>query len=124
MNGETETLPERGVLPLLMSMISTRVELAAIDTEAHVKATAAALLTTFVAVVLSLIAFAFIGVVVIVVFWDTHRIAAAASVLAAYASIAGVVALMARSAWMHRPAAFEATLRELDLDRAAFRRQS
>ena len=124
MNGETGTLPERGVLPLLMSMISTRVELAAIDTEAHVKATVAALLTTFVAVVLSLIAFAFIGVVVIVVFWDTHRIAAAASVLAAYASIAGVVALLARSAWMHRPAAFAATLRELDLDRAAFRRQS
>jgi len=75
-------------------------------------------------VVLSLIAFAFIGVVVIVLFWDTHRVAAAGGVLAAYASIAGGVALMARSAWIRRPAAFEATLRELDLDRAAFRRQS
>jgi len=124
MNGDTGTLHERGVLPLLMSMISTRVELAAIDTEAHVKATITALLTTFVAVVLSLIAFAFIGVVVIVLFWDTHRVAAAGGVLAAYASIAGAVALMARSAWIRRPAAFEATLRELDLDRAAFRRQS
>lgn len=28
---------ERGILPLLMSMIGTRVELAAIDAEAHVQ---------------------------------------------------------------------------------------
>jgi uncharacterized membrane protein YqjE len=79
------------------------------------------MMAAFAAVVLSLIAFAFIGVVVIVVFWDTHRIAAAASVLAFYALIAGAVALMARSTWRSRPAAFAATLRELELDRAAFR---
>lgn len=124
MNDQTGTLHERGMLPLLISMISTRLELAAIDTEAHVKATVTALLTTFVAVVLSLIAFAFVGVIVIVVFWDTHRVAAAAGVLAAYAGIAIAVAIVARSTWAHRPPAFEATLRELELDRAAFRRQA
>ena len=121
MNAETHSVPERGLLPLLLSMISTRVELAAIDAEAHLKATASALLITFVAVVLALIAFAFTGVVVIVVFWDSHRTAAAVGVLAAYASIAAGIALMARSAWLSRPPAFEATLRELELDRAAIR---
>ena len=124
MNTQTEETRERGILPLLMSMIGTRVELAALDTEAHVQATLSAMLAAFVAVVLALIAFTFIGVAVIVVFWDTHRLAAAIGVLAAYATIAIAIALVARSAWKSRPAAFAATLRELELDRAAFRSRS
>ena len=115
---------ERGLLPLLLSMISTRAELAALDAEAHGQAILASLLEAFIAVVLSLIAFAFVGVVVIVVFWDTHRIAAAVGVLAAYTCIAAIVAFMARSTWKSRPPAFAATLRELELDRAAFRSQT
>jgi uncharacterized membrane protein YqjE len=115
---------ERGLLPLLMSMVSTRAELAALDAEAHLQAILATMLKAFIAVVLSLIAFAFIGVLVIVAFWDTHRIVAAASVLAGYAFIAVIVAWMARSTWQSRPPAFAATLRELELDRAAFRSQT
>lgn len=115
---------ERGLLPLLLSMISTRAELAALDAEAHAQAILVSMMEAFVAVVLSLIAFAFIGVVVIVAFWDTHRLAAAAGVLAAYALIAVVVGFMARSTWKSRPPAFAATLRELELDRAAFRSQT
>jgi uncharacterized membrane protein YqjE len=114
---------DRGLLPLLMSMLSTRAELAALDAEAHVQAMLAAMLEAFVAVVLSMIAFAFIGVVVIVAFWDTHRITAAVSVLVAYSIIAAIVALLARATWKSRPPAFAATLRELELDRAAFRSQ-
>lgn len=112
--------PEHTVLPLLMSMIGTRLELAAIDTEAHVQATLSAMLAAFVAVVVALIAFAFIGVGVIVAFWDTHRLTAALGVLAAYVVIAIVIALIARATWQSRPPAFAATLRELDLDRQAF----
>jgi uncharacterized membrane protein YqjE len=115
---------EHGLIPQLISMISTRVELAAIDTEAHVRATLSVMLSAFVAVVLALIAFAFIGVLVIVVYWDTHRVAAAAGVFAAHACIAGAIALQSRQAWKSRPPAFAATLRELDLDRAAFRNRS
>jgi uncharacterized membrane protein YqjE len=114
---------ERGLLSLMMSMIGTRLELAVLDTETHLQATLSAMLTLFIAVVLALISFAFIGVVVIVIFWDSHRVAAAASVLVAYASLAAIVGLMARSAWRSRPPAFAATLRELELDRAAFRSQ-
>jgi uncharacterized membrane protein YqjE len=121
MSAEAGTSQYRGLVPLLISMIRTRLELATIDTAAHLMATLAAMITTFIAVVLSLIAFAFIGVVVIVVFWDSHRIAAAAGVLAAYALFAGAFAWRARFAWRHRPAAFAATLRELELDQAAFR---
>jgi len=111
----------RKILPLLMSMIGTRLELAAIDTEAHVAETMAAIMAAFIAVVLALIAFTFVGVAVIVLFWDTHRVEAAMAVVAAYVGIATVVGLLARSTWRSRPAAFSATLRELELDRAAFR---
>jgi uncharacterized membrane protein YqjE len=114
---------EHRVLPLLMSMVRTRLELAAIDTEAHVAATLSALLMSFVAVVVALIAFAFLGVGVIVALWDTHRVAAAAGVLAGYATVAVAFALSARARWKSRPAAFEATLQELDRDREAFRSQ-
>lgn len=112
---------EHGLLTLLMSMLATRVELAAIDTEAHVEASMKAMLAAFVAVVLSLITVAFVGVAVIVAFWDTHRIAAAVGVLAAFASLAGVAALVARSTWRTRPPAFAAALHEFERDREAFR---
>jgi uncharacterized membrane protein YqjE len=120
MNAGIEEPHDRRILPLLLSMLGTRAELAAIDAEAHVQATFAAMMSTFVAVVVSLIAFAFIGVAVIVVFWDTHRVAATLGVLAAYAAIAVAAALVTRSAWRSRPPAFAATLRELERDRAAF----
>jgi uncharacterized membrane protein YqjE len=124
MNAPADEIHERGVLPLLMSMISTRVELAAMDTEAHVQATLSSIMTGFVAIVLALIAFTFLGVAVIVLLWDTHRVAAAFGVLASYASIAAATALFARSSWKSRPPAFAATLRQLELDRAAFRSRS
>ena len=124
MNASPVDNHERGILPLLMSMIGTRVELAAIDTEAHVQETVVAVMAAFVAVVLALIAFTFIGIAVIVMFWDTHRVEAAVGVVAAYVLIAAVVALLARSTWKSRPAAFAATLHELELDHAAFRSRS
>jgi uncharacterized membrane protein YqjE len=110
-----------GVLPLLISMLGTRLELAAIDAEAHVRATLSAMLAAFVATVLALIAFAFVGVMVIVMFWDTHRVIASAGVLAGFAAVAVAAALVARSLWKSRPAALAAAVRELELDRAAFR---
>lgn len=112
------------ILPLLMSMIGTRLELAAIDTEAHIRATLTAMLATFIAVVVGLIAVAFVGVGVIVAFWDSHRVAAAMGVLAAYSAIAVTIALFARATWKSRPPAFAATQRELHLDREVFRSQT
>jgi uncharacterized membrane protein YqjE len=124
MNTQTETVPtDRGLLPLLMSMVGTRLELAAIDVDAHAQATLRAVLAAFVAVILGLIAFAFVGVSVIALFWDTHRVAAAAGVTGGYALFAALVAWRAQSGWRSRPAAFEGILRELELDREAFRRR-
>jgi uncharacterized membrane protein YqjE len=112
---DTQSVPS-----LIAAMIGTRLQLAAVDIEAHVQATLVALITAFVAVVLGLIAFAFIGVAVIVFFWDTHRVVAAIAVMFSYAAIATMLASAAKSRWKARPAAFAGTVRELELDRQAF----
>jgi len=121
MNARSETVSGRGVLPLLTSMLGTRLELAALDVEAHVQATLVVFMTAFVAVVLGLIAFAFIGIAAIVFFWDTHRVVAASCVTLGFIALATFTALRARLSWRRRPAAFSATVRELELDAQAFR---
>lgn len=123
MNAEPTTHSGPAVLPLLMSMLGTRLELAAIDLEDLGQAVVTSFMTAFVAVVLGLIAFAFAGVAVIVFFWDTHRIAAAAGTTLCYTMLATFVALRARARWLSRPAAFAGTLRELELDGEAFGRR-
>jgi len=115
------TLREPRLLTLLASMLHTRLSLAAIDIEAHARATLVALLAWFAALVLGLVAFAFAGVAVIAVFWETHRVAAAIGTTLGYLAITGLVAALARAAWMSRPPALAATLHELDLDREALR---
>src|SRR5690349_17922739 len=96
---EAESTLMHGVLSLLMSMIATRLELAAIDMEELAQTTATTFMSAFVAVVLSLVAFVFAGVTVIVLFWDTHRIAAASGVTLFCVALAVFVAWRARADW-------------------------
>jgi len=70
---------------------------------------------------LALVALVFAGVVVIALFWDTHRVVASLATLLAYIVLALAFVARARSRWHTRPAAFAATLRELELDREAVR---
>jgi uncharacterized membrane protein YqjE len=120
----TDTPPRHGILPLLASMLATRLELAALDIEAHLQTTLLALIAAFVAVVLGLIAFAFVGIAVIVFFWETYRIPAAIAVIVAYGTFALLIGFWARSVWKMRPAALANTMHELELDRDAFRCRS
>jgi len=120
MSAQPEELDhEPGVVPLVAEMLRTRLELAALDIEAHLRATIAALFSTFVALVVALIAFAFVGVAVIALAWDTHRVAATIGTLTAYVTLAVLAFVSARSQWRSRPAALAATLHELELDRQA-----
>jgi uncharacterized membrane protein YqjE len=105
-------------------MLGTRLELAALDIEAHLQATLLSLIAAFAAVVLGLIAFAFVGIAVIVFFWDTYRIPAAIAVVVSYGTFAVLIGSWARSVWKGRPAALANTMHELELDRDAFRSRS
>lgn len=116
-----EAAPDDGALELLAAMAHTRLELAATDLEAHLGATAASVALAIAAFVLSLVAFAFAGVVVIAIFWDTHRVIASMATLLGYILVAWLLAARARARWRSRPPPFEATLRELELDREAVR---
>jgi uncharacterized membrane protein YqjE len=108
-------------IDLLASMARTRLELAALDLEAHVAATLKAIASGIIAMVLALVAFGFVGVAIIALFWDTHRVIATIGTTLAYLSLAFAVAAHARARWMSRPPAFEGMLRELALDREALR---
>jgi uncharacterized membrane protein YqjE len=111
----------RGPASLLAAMVHTRLELATLDVETWISGTLASLGLAFAALVLGLVAFAFIGVAVIAVFWETHRVAASIATMVAYLLIASIVALVARSRWRRRPRPLEATLSEIELDRDAVR---
>jgi uncharacterized membrane protein YqjE len=106
---------------LLSSMARTRLELALLDLETHVGRTVGALALGFAALVIVLIAAGFIGLTVIVYFWDTHRLIAAVLVTSSYLALAAAFAATARSRWLSRPPAFAAVLRELERDRDSLR---
>lgn len=112
---------EQGSLELLSSMAHTRLELAALDLEAHFAATAGAVASGFAALVLALVAFAFLGIAIIAIFWDSHRVLATVCTTLGYCAVALGVAAHARARWRSRPPALEGTLRELALDREALR---
>jgi uncharacterized membrane protein YqjE len=111
----------RGPASLLAAMVHTRLELATMDMEAYVAGTLASMGLAFAALVLGLVAFAFVGIAVIAVFWDTHRVIATVATTAVYLLIALTVALIARSRWRGRPRPHESTQGEIELDRDAVR---
>jgi len=110
-----------GPAALLATMARTRLELAAVDLESHLAATARSLLLALIAVVVALVGFAFIGMTIIAWLNRASRIAAAAATSAAYFLLALCVAGIARARWHARPAAFAGVLRELERDRDALR---
>jgi len=111
----------RDLTASLVAMAFTRAELAAVEMrEAAHERLRIALLALTVGV-FALLALAFAGAFVVVLCWDTHRVAAAAAVLAVYA--AGAAAMLARAVALARslPRAFDETRRALAADRELFK---
>ena len=107
--------------PLLAAMALTRLELAGLELEAYLVRSIGALVLGGVALVLAIIAIAFVGIAVIALFWATHRLAASGGVALGYLLLSLAVAAHARVRWASRPAPFEATRHELQRDREAVR---
>jgi uncharacterized membrane protein YqjE len=120
MSIDPQSLPGvRGPAALLGAMLHTRAELAAEDVETYLTSTLASLGLAFAALVLGLVAFTFIGVAVIAVFWETHRVLATVITTLSYVAIALGLVAAARARWRARPHPLAATLHELELDRQA-----
>lgn len=104
----------------LLAMLRVRAELLGIELaeeQARLKATVilAALAAIFLGLGLQILAF-----LIIVVFWDTHRLWAIAGVAIAYFAIAALAALWIRRLWRGAPP-FAASREELRKDMDALR---
>jgi len=105
----------------LLAAAETRLDLFATelkeDGERAVRLLAWALAGLLTAILGALLA----GVTLIIVFWDTHRVAAAVVVTAVFFGAAAVCALVFRAQLREKPRLLDATRSELNKDVAAIR---
>jgi uncharacterized membrane protein YqjE len=100
----------------LLGMLQTRGDLLATEVEQAMLRGSRMLLLGFATLLSGILALLVAGFVVVVVFWDTHRIAAALAVLAAFAAAAIGCGLAVRHELKSRPRFLGATRDELERD--------
>jgi uncharacterized membrane protein YqjE len=110
----TDTLGRLGAT--LLSMVQTRLELAAIEMEEESRR----LLGYFALVLLSLVLFGIamlmVALTIILVFWDTYRIQAALGLALLFGAAAAVAGMTLRASFARRPRLLSATVGELNKD--------
>jgi len=123
---EADPGPIRGLFRSLANLLATaigiaqtRLELLSTELQEEVHRAAEILVWTIVALLAALIGLFMLALVIIFIFWDTHRIVASISVTGALMLIAVMAALVLRAKIRSRPRLFDATLTELAKDRAA-----
>lgn len=108
----------------LLAAVQTRAELLTTEVEEEIQHVARLLLIGFAGLLAGILGLLIGGFVVILLFWDTHRIAAALSVMAVFVAAALVCGLLVRRAMRGRPRLLGATRSELARDVAQLRRHS
>lgn len=107
----------------LRETLENRVELFLLEAKEDRLKLFEALCLAVVAVVLALMTMALITLTVVVVFWDTHRLLALVIVTLAYGTGATVAFVKLRSR-LKNWQSFQATLEQLEKDRACFKKKS
>ncbi len=122
--------PEQGLLAslhalgqTLVGIVGTRAELAVLELREEGERKKEMLVLALVASLFLALGLLLAAFLVVVVFWDTHRLAAISAVTALYLGVAFLAYLRLRAQSLASPAPFEATLRELAADRDALRGQ-
>ncbi|HXZ48831.1 MAG TPA: phage holin family protein [Usitatibacter sp.] len=105
----------------LLEMLGTRAELAVIELREEADRRKEGLALAMVAGIFLALAMLLAALFVVLVFWDTHRLAALAGVTALYLAISAAAFLRMRARERAAPPPFEATLRELAADRELLR---
>ena len=101
----------------LLDAIGTRAELALTELREEGERRRETLVLGIVAGLFLALALLLAALLVVVFFWDTHRLAALAGVTLLYAGVAAGTFATLRAKQRASPAPFEATLRELRADR-------
>ena len=105
----------------MLALVRTRIELAVVEFREESERRKQILMLGVVAGVFSALAALLFAMFIVVLFWDSHRVAAAAGVTVAYLAI-GLGALASlRTRRRELPPPFEATLAELAQDVEALR---
>lgn len=112
--------PVRGLARTLISFVETRARLAASELEEQALRLSEVALWALAALVAACIALLMLSIFAVLLFWDNHRMLAAALVCALWLAAAAVCALLARARMRERPRFLSATLAELAKDRSRF----
>lgn len=107
----------RHLLATLVEFAQTRFELLTTEVQEEIQRAAALLIWGFIALLSAGIGIFFVGITIIVAFWDTHRLYAALAVTAGVLSIALIAVIMLSTRIRSRPRLLHATRSELEKDR-------
>lgn len=121
---DIEPGPVRGLFQSIAAMFATivaiaqtRLELLTTELQEEMHRVAEILVWTLIALLSAGIGLFLFALVIIFVFWDTHRVLASVVVTAAFFVLAGVAALVLRAKVRGKPRMLDATLAELAKDR-------
>ena len=110
----TDTVRRLGTT--LLSMIQTRLELAAIEIEEESQRLLGYFVLVLLALVLFGIAMLLVSLAIVLVFWDSYRIQAALGLAALFGAAAALVGVKLRASFAARPRLLAATVGELNKD--------
>lgn len=118
--------PVRGLMRSIASLVSTaiaiahtRLELVSTELQQEVNRAAEIVIWTGIALMAGGIGLFMLALVVVFVFWDTHRLLASIVVTGAFFLLAAIAALVLRAKIRGKPRLLDATLTELAKDRAS-----
>ncbi len=106
----------------LMEAVQTRAELLTTEVEEEIQRVARLLLLGFAALLAGILGALIAGFVVVILFWDTHRVAAALAVLGVFLLAAAVCGVAVRRELQAGPRLLESTRAELARDVARLRK--
>lgn len=100
----------------ILAMVETRARLAATELEEQAVRLVEVATWFALAILFLSVALVFFSLLVLIAFWDTHRLLAAALLAILYLVVGGTAMLVARARLRDRPPLFSATLEELGKD--------
>jgi len=109
----------RRMLATLIELVYTRLELVGVELEAGVQRAASLLLWSIAAIFCATLAILLLALTVLIAFWDTHRLLAAASITGFFIIAGAAAALVVRHRVRTRPRLLASTIDELRRDAAA-----
>jgi uncharacterized membrane protein YqjE len=107
------------MLETLLAITQTRLELVTTEIEEELHRVAEILLWMFVVVFFGGLAVLMLAFVVVIAFWEDHRLLAASLTTLGFVAVTGVAWLVVRAKVRARPKLLEATIEEIKHDREA-----